>query len=303
MSAEARPCYKRSHIEGNDSFRLQCFGHITLHDAIRNAFGNGRLANARFADEHRIVFCATRKNLQHAADFFVPPNHRIHLSLPGKIIQIPAITLKRLIFFFGSLIGDALIPANLFEHLENRIDCYALVKQQFARSTVLRLDHCQQQMLCADKFVFQILCLPGCALKESAQILRQRLIRNACAADLRKSLDCFVDLDLREVDVGANLLQNGNHCPTRILHECSQQVFGFNHLIAVARGNFLSVLYGFLGFYGKLIEVHFLFSLNVRISKPSKDKLSPIVCSPCFLPAFCSIMTSIASCLSFGWKS
>ena len=40
---------------------LQAVGHVAAHDALRQPFGDGRLADARLADEHRVVLrsCAT----------------------------------------------------------------------------------------------------------------------------------------------------------------------------------------------------------------------------------------------------
>jgi hypothetical protein len=57
----------RAQIHGHEPLVLERFGHVAAHDAPGQALGNRRLAHARFADEHRIVFvrrvstCMTRR--------------------------------------------------------------------------------------------------------------------------------------------------------------------------------------------------------------------------------------------------
>ena len=54
--------------------------HIALDDAKRQAFGNGGLAHAGFANENRIVLGAPGQHLNGAANFFIPANDRIELA-------------------------------------------------------------------------------------------------------------------------------------------------------------------------------------------------------------------------------
>ncbi len=51
---------QRAHIERQQFFVLQTFGHIAVNNTKRHALGNRCLADPRLADEHRIVFGATR---------------------------------------------------------------------------------------------------------------------------------------------------------------------------------------------------------------------------------------------------
>ena len=52
------------------------------------SFDNGRLADAGFADQHRIVLGAAAENLQHPLDFVGPADDRIQLTFLGQLGQI-----------------------------------------------------------------------------------------------------------------------------------------------------------------------------------------------------------------------
>ena len=47
--------YQSAHIQGKYGLILQAFRHIPAHDTLRQAFHHRRLADARLADEHRVV--------------------------------------------------------------------------------------------------------------------------------------------------------------------------------------------------------------------------------------------------------
>ncbi len=56
------------------------FRDVAIDDAQRQAFGDGGLAHARFADQNRIVLGAAGQHLDGAADFLVAPDHRIEFA-------------------------------------------------------------------------------------------------------------------------------------------------------------------------------------------------------------------------------
>jgi hypothetical protein len=74
-----------THIEGDDALLLQSFGDIAAHDALGQALDDGRLAHARFTDEHRVVLGATRQDLDHPANFLIAADDRIELALLGQL--------------------------------------------------------------------------------------------------------------------------------------------------------------------------------------------------------------------------
>ena len=85
------PAIERAHVERDDALVLQALGHVALHDPQGQPFGDGRLADARLADQHGIVLRPPREHLDHAADFLVAADHRVELALPGPLDQVDAV--------------------------------------------------------------------------------------------------------------------------------------------------------------------------------------------------------------------
>ena len=59
--------------------------HIAVDDALGQAFGNGRLADARCADEDRIVLGPAAEDLDDPADFLFPADDPVDFALLGPI--------------------------------------------------------------------------------------------------------------------------------------------------------------------------------------------------------------------------
>ncbi len=104
---------QRTHIERNHPLVFQALRHVALHDAQRQPFGDGRLADARLADQHRVVLRAPREHLNDAADFLIAADHRIELALAGPLDQIDAVFFQCLELSFGILIGTRALPRTL----------------------------------------------------------------------------------------------------------------------------------------------------------------------------------------------
>ena len=60
------------------------FRHVAADDALRQPFDDGGLADAGFADEHRIVLGPASQHLNDAADLVVAADDRIELALDGR---------------------------------------------------------------------------------------------------------------------------------------------------------------------------------------------------------------------------
>ena len=80
LAAELRARDQRAHIEREHPFALQPFGHLAVHDALRETFDDRGLADARLADQHRVVLRAPLQHLDRAADLVVPADHGIELA-------------------------------------------------------------------------------------------------------------------------------------------------------------------------------------------------------------------------------
>ena len=121
FAAELGAGDERAHIERDDALVLQAFGDVAAHDALGQTFDDGGLADAGFADQHRIVLGAAREHLDDAADLFIAADDGIELACFGALGQVAAIFFERFVGGFGILAGDALAAANFAKRLHEAI--------------------------------------------------------------------------------------------------------------------------------------------------------------------------------------
>jgi hypothetical protein len=79
---------QRAHVERDDLLIFETLGHVAAHDALRESLDDRRLADAGFADEHRVVFRAAREHLHHAPDLVVAADDRIEFALLGRAGEV-----------------------------------------------------------------------------------------------------------------------------------------------------------------------------------------------------------------------
>ena len=76
------------------------FRHVAIDDAQRQAFRDRGLADARLADQNRIVLGAARQDLDRATDFLVAADDRVELALTRDLGQIARIFLQCVVSIF-----------------------------------------------------------------------------------------------------------------------------------------------------------------------------------------------------------
>ena len=81
IAAEFGAREERAHVEREDARRCERLGHLLFVDAQRDAFDDGRLADARVADEERVVLAAAREDLDGALDLVLAADERIDVTL------------------------------------------------------------------------------------------------------------------------------------------------------------------------------------------------------------------------------
>ena len=80
LTAVHRARHQRAHIQLHHTFIQQQCRHVPLHNALRQALHDSSLANARLTNQGRVIFCAPRKDLDDAFDFFLTPDDRVELT-------------------------------------------------------------------------------------------------------------------------------------------------------------------------------------------------------------------------------
>ena len=69
---------------------------------MRQPLDDRRLADARLADQHRIVLGAPRQHLDGAPDLLVAADHRIELALGGGLGEVAGVFLERVVGLLGA---------------------------------------------------------------------------------------------------------------------------------------------------------------------------------------------------------
>ena len=75
-------------IERQNPLVEERLGHVTGDDPMRQAFGDGRLADAGLADERRVVLGPARQDLDDPLDLLLAADHRIQLAGAGRVGQV-----------------------------------------------------------------------------------------------------------------------------------------------------------------------------------------------------------------------
>ena len=96
LAAELGTCHKAGQVEQEDLLILQPCRHLPLGNALRNALGNGGLANARLTNEAGVVLLAAAQDLDGAVDLPVAADDIIQLPLPGFAGQVLAVGIQKL---------------------------------------------------------------------------------------------------------------------------------------------------------------------------------------------------------------
>jgi len=108
---------QRGHVEHQQPLALQAFRHFLVDDALRQALDDGGLADARLADQHRVVLGAPLQDLDAAADFIVAADHRVELAGAGAVGEIKGEFAQRLSLAFVRLRRNIFAAPDLFDGL------------------------------------------------------------------------------------------------------------------------------------------------------------------------------------------
>ena len=87
--------HQRAHVQRHDPPSGERARNVTVVDALRQLLDNGRLADARLADEHGVVLRAAAENLHDPVDFQIASYHRVELVLAGQRGQVGAQLVQR----------------------------------------------------------------------------------------------------------------------------------------------------------------------------------------------------------------
>ena len=105
LAAVLRARDERAHVEREDGAVLQPLGHVAAHDTLGKALGDGGLADARLADEHRVVLGFTRQDADDVADLRIAADDGVKLLAAGALDKVGAVFLERVVGLLGIVRG------------------------------------------------------------------------------------------------------------------------------------------------------------------------------------------------------
>ncbi len=103
LAAELGAGDERAEVERDDALVLEPLGHVAADDALGEALDDGRLADARLADQDRVVLGPARQDLDDPADLVVAADDRVELARAGLGGQVAAVLLERRVGALGVL--------------------------------------------------------------------------------------------------------------------------------------------------------------------------------------------------------
>ena len=224
---------------------FESLGHVAGDDPLREPLGDRGLADARLADQHRVVLRAAREDLDHATDLLVAADHGIELALLGGLGQVAAELRERLVGALGILRRDALPAA---DRLDPRLDLGA-------RHGLER----EEEMLGRDVVVAHQLAFLVRAVEHARERRgRVRLLLAALHGRQRRHL---------ALGVGAQRLPVGEEL---LVEQRQQQVLGGQLGVAAAPRRVLRGSDRLLALDCQLVEVHVPFMPVLDVKRTSQ---------------------------------
>ena len=234
LAAVLGPRDQGAEVELHDALAEQRLGHLPGDDALGEPLGDRGLADARLADEHRVVLRAAREDLDDALDLVGPADHRVELGLLRELGQVAGELVEQrrlLLLLLGLGRGDLEQGDRLLAQHRQR-EAEAL--EHLGGDAGVLLDQAEQQVLGADV-----------VLAEQARLLDRELedlLGLGREGDLAEGQDVLrgrharhefgLELLLRELQG----LEHRDGGPGPFADDAEQQVLGAEVLVLVLFG-------------------------------------------------------------------
>ena len=225
LAAVLRAGDHRADVERDHALAAQAVGDVALDDAPRESFDDRGLADARLADEHRVVLRAARQHLDDPANLLVAADDRVDLSGAGRLGEVAAVLLERLVLLLGVVARDAVRAAHLAQGVEHRVARDAERADEVADAAG-HVGHREQQVLGRQVLVVELLPLLVGRFEHAERGGREPRVANGRPRDLRKLRELLVDPTTDRADVDTDPLEHAGHDAFRLVEQGAQHVLG-----------------------------------------------------------------------------
>jgi hypothetical protein len=90
-------------VQHHEALVLEDLRHLAVDDVLRQALDDGRLADARLAQQHGVVLAAAAEDLDDALDLVLAADDRVEVVLAGQLGEVAAEGVERRGLALGAL--------------------------------------------------------------------------------------------------------------------------------------------------------------------------------------------------------
>ena len=263
LAAIFRPGDQCAEIERQQLLALQCLGHVAIDDAQREAVDDGGLADARLADQHRIVLGTARQHLDGAADFLIAPDDRVEFSLARQRCYVAGVFLQRVEVRLGIRAVDRAALADVVDRLLQRLGSRAGVAQRTGSGRVGGSD-CHQQPVLRDELVAGLGRGLLRGIQDAHEVRRDLRLAGAGALHLWQPLQFGPDRGERRLRVAACGLDQAGGRAFLVVQQRLQQVLRRDLLVKLAYCDGLGGLQEATRPLGEFLNVHLYVPVTRR---------------------------------------
>ena len=237
-------------------------------------FHDRGLADARFADQHRIVFGAAGEHLDGAPDLLVAADHRIDLAVAGGLSEITRVFFQRVIAAFSRAgIGGAALA----QCIDRRVEIlrgHTRGGQYASRLAVLLEREREQQPFDRDIAVARLFRDLLRLIENPRQSRSQIDLASAATGNFGKLGERRLDSRKRLARSAAGAIDQAAGQTLGVIEQNLEQVLGRELLVALAQGQRLSRLNKPAGAVGIFLEIH-VSSLGLPVARAHRAGVSP----------------------------
>ena len=244
LTAVLRSRDERGEIQRVDLLALQDLGHLVRRDAGGEAFDDGGLADARLANQHRVVLRPAREDLHDPFDLGLAAHDRVELRLGGELRQVAAELveeLRALRLLAGAARSAALTAARAGQHpddlVANLLGVRVEVEEDARGDPLVLADEPEQDVLRADVVVAERQRLAKCELED---LLRAGRERDLSGRHLVALADDAGHLGAHLLDRDIERLEHARRKPFLLAEESEQDVLGADVVVLEGAGLVLS---------------------------------------------------------------
>jgi len=258
LAAVLRAGHQGGQVEGVDLLVLQQLRHLVGRDPLGEALDDGGLADARLADQHRVVLGAAAEDLHHALDLVHAADDGVELAFGGELRQVAAELVEQLGALLALLGGAGACggaAAGAGQHPDDLVaDLLGVgveVEQDPRGDALVLADEAEQDVLGADVVVAERQRFPQ---RQLEHLLGPGREGDLAGGDLVTLTDDPGDLRAHLLDGDVEGVEDAGGKPFLLAQQAEQDVLGADVVVLEGAGFILRQHHHLAGTFGKPLK-------------------------------------------------